>query len=112
MYCMLSGRAAHRGITSGRDAMFDVLRDARLPVATRRAYRKTAHSHHRFRRHPNLLKAGSQQVRAAGSEQVGVAAARFMSLVTTTFRQAHPQVQRQCLVAVPQEVPWCCVARR
>jgi len=42
-------------------------------VAPRRAYHKTTHSHHRFRRHPNLLKAGPQQVRPTGSEQVWVA---------------------------------------
>ena len=47
--------------------------DARLLVAPRRAYHKTTDSHHRFRRHPNLLKAGPQQVRASASEQVWVA---------------------------------------
>jgi putative transposase len=57
----------------GRDALFDVLRQARLLVTPRRAYHKTTHSHHRFRRHPNLLKEGPQQVRPSGSEQVWVA---------------------------------------
>jgi len=57
----------------GRDALFDVLRQARMLVRPRRAYQKTTHSHHRFRRHPNLLKAGSQQVTASASEQVWVA---------------------------------------
>lgn len=57
----------------GRDALFDVLRQARLLVAPRRAYHKTTNSHHRFRRHPNLLKAGPQQVQPTGSEQVWVA---------------------------------------
>lgn len=61
------------GITMGRDAMFDVLRHARLLVPNRRAYHKTTHSHHRFRRHPNLLKPGTDQVCATGSEQVWVA---------------------------------------
>ena len=42
-------------------------------VPVRRAYHKTTDSHHRFRRHPNLLKAGDQQVRARASEQVWVA---------------------------------------
>lgn len=39
----------------------------------RRAYHLTTDSHHRFRRHPNLLKAGEQQVQATASEQVWVA---------------------------------------
>jgi putative transposase len=36
------------GIALGRDAMFDVLRNARMLVPTRRAYHKTTDSHHRF----------------------------------------------------------------
>lgn len=61
------------GITLGRDRLFEVLRDARMLVPTRRAYHKTTHSHHRFRRHPNLLKPGERQVMPTASEQVWVA---------------------------------------
>lgn len=61
------------GISLGRDALFDVLRNARLLVQPRRAYHKTTHSHHRFRRHANLLKPGPYQVHPTGSEQVWVA---------------------------------------
>lgn len=61
------------GIQMGRDALFDVLRNARMLVPQKRAYHKTTHSHHRFRRHPNRLKAGPQQVQVTGSEQVWVA---------------------------------------
>ncbi len=61
------------GLGMGRDALFDVLRHARLLVPPRRAYHKTTDSHHRFRRHPNLLKAGEHQVCATASEQVWVA---------------------------------------
>ncbi len=57
----------------GRDALFDVLRNAGMLVPQRRAYHKTTDSHHRFHRHPNLLKAGEQQVCATASEQVWVA---------------------------------------
>ena len=57
----------------GRDALFDVLRNAGMLVPQRRAYHKTTDSHHRFRRHANLLKAGEQQVCATASEQVWVA---------------------------------------
>lgn len=63
--------AEGRGL--GRDALFDLLRWNRLLVPTKRAYHKTTDSHHRFRRHPNLLKAGPEQVRAEASEQVWVA---------------------------------------
>lgn len=68
----------------GRDALFDLLRTARLLVPTRRAYHKTTHSHHRFRRHPNLLKAGPAQVRAEGSEQVWVADITYLPLQAGT----------------------------
>lgn len=50
-----------------------MLRNAGMLVPQRRAYHKTTDSHHRFRRHPNLLKEGEQQVRANASEQVWVA---------------------------------------
>lgn len=42
-------------------------------VASKRAYHKTTDSHHRFRRHPNLLKERPHQLRATASEQVWVA---------------------------------------
>ena len=57
----------------GCDALLDVLREARLLVAPRRVYHKTTDSHHRFRRHPNLLKEGPHQMHPTGSEQVWVA---------------------------------------
>jgi len=61
------------GMALGRDGMFDVLRNARMLVPTRRAYHKTTDSHHRFRRHPNLVKEGPRQIRVTGSEQLWVA---------------------------------------
>ena len=39
----------------------------------KRAYHKTTDSHHRFWRHPNLLKDGEQQIKAHAAEQVWVA---------------------------------------
>lgn len=94
LHHMLRGLMGEQGIALGRDAMFDVLRNARLLVAPRRAYHKTTDSHHRFRRHPNLLKSGPQQVQASHSEQVWVAditylptAGKFvyLSLVTDAY---------------------------
>lgn len=82
------------GLGIGRDALFDLLRWNRLLVQTRRAYHKTTDSHHRFRRHPNLLKAGPDQCQAVGSEQVWVAditylptqeKCAYLSLVTDAY---------------------------
>ena len=70
LHHLLQEPLQRQAIALGRDAMFDVLRNARLLVAPRRAYHKTTDSHHRFRRHPNLLKVGPQQIHASGSEQV------------------------------------------
>ena len=61
------------GATLGRDALFDVLRNARMLVRTPRAYHKTTNSHHRFRRHPNLIKPGPDQLKVTRSEQLWVA---------------------------------------
>lgn len=73
LHHVLSQPLAQAGIRLGRDALFDVLRNAAMLVPPRRAYHKTTDSHHRFRRHPNLLKAGENQVQATASEQVWVA---------------------------------------
>lgn len=78
----------------GRDRLFAILCDARELVPRKRAYHKTTHSHHRFRRHPNLLKAGPEQVVASGPEQVWVAditylptqeSVAYVSLVTDAY---------------------------
>ena len=70
---MLQEPLQQANIKMGRDALFDVLRNAKMLVPPRRVYHKTTHSHHRFRRHPNLLKPGPQQVQVTGCEQVWVA---------------------------------------
>ena len=56
LHHMLREPLQHRGIALGRDAMFDVLRNAKLLVAPLRACHKTTDSHHRFRRHPNHVR--------------------------------------------------------
>ena len=73
LHHLLGQSSCHLGMAMGRDALFDVLRNAGMLVPQRRAYHKTTDSHHRFRRHPNLLKAGEQQICATASEQVWVA---------------------------------------
>lgn len=73
LHYLLRGSFAERGIKLGRDGLFDLLRVARLLVPTKRAYHKTTDSHHRFRKHPNLLKEGPQKVIATRPEEVWVA---------------------------------------
>jgi putative transposase len=73
LHHMLKTPMEHAGIKLGRDALFDVLRDARMLVSPRRAYHKTTNSHHHYRRHPNLLKDGPDKVVASGCEQLWVA---------------------------------------
>jgi transposase InsO family protein len=68
----------------GRDRLFRILRRARLLVIPVRAYHKTTNSHHRFYRHPNLLKAGKNQVTANRPEQVWVADITWLPLRTGT----------------------------
>ena len=73
LHYLLRGWFKERGIKLGRDGLFDLLRRTRLLVPTRRAYHKTTDSHHRFRKHPNLLKEGPQKVTPDRPEEVWVA---------------------------------------
>lgn len=94
LHHLMGPALAIQGLGIGRDALFNLLRCARLLVPTKRAYHKTTNSHHRFRRHPNLLKAGPDQVRAEASEQVWVAditylptrkCCAYLSLITDAY---------------------------
>ena len=73
LHYLLKPILAQMHIKLGRDDLFDILRGARMLVSPKRSYHKTTNSHHRFRKHSNLLKAGENQVVATGSEQVWVA---------------------------------------
>lgn len=57
----------------GRDKLFALLAEHRMLVPRKRAYHKTTDSHHRFYRHPNLLKSGANKVAITRPEQVWVA---------------------------------------
>ena len=94
LHHLLGSALVERGIKLGRDGLFDVLRAARLLVVPHRAYHKTTQSHHRFRRHPNLLKAGPEQIVPTAPEQVWVADITYLptagpfvylSLITDAF---------------------------
>ncbi len=93
LHAMLQPELATAGVSLGRDALFGLLRRARLLVANRRAYHKTTDSHHRFRRHPNLLNGDAKRV-PERPEEVWVAditylATRekfaYLSLVTDAY---------------------------
>ena len=73
LHHLLSDSFASEGLKVGRDTLFGILRQSHMLVAPKRAYHKTTDSHHRFRRHPNLLKAGDGQVQPHAAEQVWVA---------------------------------------
>ena len=95
LHGMLEQPLRQAGIRIGRDSLFDVLRQAHLLVAPRRAYHRTTQSSHHFRRHPNLLKAGQEdRVVPTGCEQVWVAditylptrdQIAYLSLVTDAY---------------------------
>ena len=73
LHYLLSDSLRSEGLKVGRDALFGILRQSHMLVTPKRAYHKTTNSHHRFRRHPNLLKAGDAQVQPCAAEQVWVA---------------------------------------
>ena len=73
LHHLLSDSFERAQLKVGRDVLFDILRQSHMLVSPKRAYHKTTDSHHRFRRHPNLLKAGVTQVQPHAAEQVWVA---------------------------------------
>ena len=84
LHHLLQEPLQHAGIKLGRDAMFDLLRDARMLVVPRRAYHKTTNSHHYYRRHPNLLKDGPAKVVPTGCEQLWVADITYLPTTEKT----------------------------
>ena len=73
LHYLLKSSMAERHIKMGRDGLFNLLRKARLLVLPGRSYHKTTNSHHRFYKHPNLLKPGLHQVTPSRPEEVWVA---------------------------------------
>ncbi len=94
LHHLLRWALEQRAIKLGRDALFCLLRQHRLLVLPKRAYHKTTLSHHRFRKHPNLLKPGPRQIVPHGPEQVWVSdityvptqeETTYLSLVTDAY---------------------------
>lgn len=109
LHAMLQPGLADLGIALGRDALFSLLKQARLLVPDRRAYHKTTDSHHRFRRHPNLLN-GELKRLPKRPEEVWVADITYLptrdkfaylSLVTDAYSRkivgyhVHPTLQTE-----------------
>lgn len=75
---------ADKTLKVGRDRLFTLLDEHRLLIPVKRAYHKTTNSHHRFYRHPNLLKPGPEQVTALQPEQVWVADITYLPVCNGT----------------------------
>lgn len=91
---MMHAQHQQQELHVGWDRLFAVLRESRQLVRRKRAYHKTTYSHHRFRRHPDLLKPGPEQIVATGPEQIWMAyitylptrdGGAYLSLVTDAF---------------------------
>lgn len=82
LHYLLKHSMTERQIKMGRDGLFNLLRKARLLVLPRRSYHKTTHSHHRFYKHPNLLKPGLHQVTPSRPEEVWVADITYLPTQT------------------------------
>lgn len=94
LHHLLHGKLLAQSIRMGRDGLFSLLRQHRMLVLPKRAYHKTTMSHHRFYKHPNLLKPGPGQVIPQGPEQVWVSditylptreEPTYLSLVTDAY---------------------------
>lgn len=75
---------ADKTLNIGRDRLFNLLDEYRLLVPVKRAYHKTTNSHHRYYRHPNLLKPSPGQVTALEPEQVWVSDITYLPLRSGT----------------------------
>lgn len=56
LYLLIKPKLEQAGIKLGRDGLFNYLRDHQMLVKPCKTYRKTTHSKHWMKKHPNLLK--------------------------------------------------------
>lgn len=59
LYWLIKPKLVERGLSCGRDQLFDILRDNNLLIRPRRRYTKTTDSQHWMKKHPNMLKSYS-----------------------------------------------------
>ncbi len=79
LYHML--KADLRQIGVGRDKLFDILRANHMLIKPKRQYHKTTNSHHRFRKHKNLI----EEIQVKKPEQI------WVSDITYIGDRTHPQ---------------------
>ena len=110
-------RLRAQGVACGRDALFTLLRGQQLLVPRKRSFTKTTDSHHRFRKHPNLVK---DAPKPTASNQLYVSditylptrqGTVYLSLVTDAFSRkivgahVHSSLHTAgCLAALAQAV--------
>jgi len=79
LYHLLQSELMKLGI--GRDKFFDILRANHLLIKPKRQYHITTNSHHRFRKHKNLV----EEIKVSRPEQV------WVSDITYVGDRIHPQ---------------------
>lgn len=79
LHYLLKSRFEQAGLKIGRDTLFRILRQAHLLVMPKRSYHKTTLSHHRFYRHPNLLRGDAVPYTPSRSEEVWVADITYLN---------------------------------
>ena len=113
----LAPRLRAHGIQCGRDALFTLLRQQQLLVPKKRSFTKTTDSHHRFRKHPNLVKdapkpTAPNQLYVSDSTYLPTRQGTvYLSLVTDAYSRkivgahVHSSLQAAgCLAALQQAV--------
>lgn len=88
LYYLLRDRLNEIGV--GRDRLFSILKANRLLIKPARSYRKTTNSHHRFRKHKNLIAAivpsKPEQVWVADITYIGTREnQQYLALVTDAY---------------------------
>lgn len=90
LYALIQTELKDRDIKMGRDSLFSYLRTHQLLIKPLKSYTKTTFSHHRFKKHPNLL----LDLKITRPEQVFVSdityvksdeGVHYLSLVTDAF---------------------------
>lgn len=100
----------------GRDKFFEILRANHMMIVAKRAYHVTTNSHHRFRKHNNLIKdfiaTGPEQVWVSDITYIGTRKKPFyLSLITDVysksivgFNVANSLNTNGCLSALKQAI--------
>jgi putative transposase len=88
LYYLLQDQLYNIGV--GRDKLFAILKANHMLIIPKRSYRKTTDSHHRFRKHKNLIEGTTpkrpEQIWASDITYIGTRGNhRYLALVTDTY---------------------------